>query len=60
MTPQTTTDRLLSISEIARRLGKDPKTIRKWYHAGIIPIREYSPRTKGMLESSFVRWCREQ
>lgn len=46
----------MSISEIARRIGMDRKTVVAMAKNGKIPIREFSPRNKGMFESHLRGW----
>lgn len=53
-------DLFLSITEIARRIGLDRKTVVKLWREGRIPIVEFSPRKKGMFESSFREWITRQ
>lgn len=53
-------DRFLSLAEVAKQLGRDPRTVRRWIHEGWLrPVRP-KERAVGVLESELRRALRRR
>jgi predicted DNA-binding transcriptional regulator AlpA len=49
--------RILTVEEAADRVGKHPRTLKRWEAAGLFPRRrQLAPHSVGYLESEVVEW----
>ena len=47
-------DRALNMSEVARLLGKDRKTIRRWTRAGVLPVWFYDDNGRAVYSARTI------
>lgn len=49
-------DRILTFSEIARRIGKSPSTVRRWAHEGLLPAVRQPSGLLGVTENTYRKF----